>query len=262
MIIDGKALARDSSIALAKEIQNCPGITLGIFMIAPTEETKSFVRIKKKKAAELGVSVIEETLPSEVSTEAAAQMLMTLIEKVDGVVIQKPLPEHIDTEVLCNLLPKEKDIDALTDSSPYMSPVAGAVQEIFSAYNIDPKGMKAVVVGSGVLVGKPVTALLKERGAHVTVMTKDTGVNVEAMKKADIIISGAGKPGLITKNMLQQSAIVIDAGTSESNGAMVGDVDSECYEYVYLISPVPGGVGPLTVISLFKNLYKSASCSS
>jgi len=262
MIIDGKALARDSSVALKADIKKCSELTLGIFMIAPTEETKSFVRIKKRKAEELGVSVVEEELPFETSTEEAIKILEDLIKKVNGVVIQKPLPEHINTKALCDLLPAEKDIDALTDDSPYMSPVAGAVEEIFSAYNIDPKGMKAVVVGSGALVGKPVTAFLKEGGAHVTVMTKDTGVDLEIMKKADIVVSGVGKPGLITKNMLQPSAIVIDAGTSESNGAMLGDVDPECYEHVYLISPVPGGVGPLTVVSLFKNLYKSASCSS
>jgi len=262
MIIDGKALARDSSIALKANIKKCSGLTLGIFMIAPTEETKSFVRIKKRKADELGASIVEEELSFETSTEEAANSLRELIKKVDGVVIQQPLPEHIDTEALNALLPKEKDVDALTKESPYMSPVAGAVAEIFSAYNVNPKGMKAVVIGSGALVGRPVAKFLEEQGAQVIVMTKETGIDLEVMKKADIVVSGAGKPGLITKNMLQQSAIVIDAGTSESNGAMVGDVDPECYEHVYLISPVPGGVGPLTVVSLFKNLYKSASCSS
>lgn len=263
MIVDGKALAREITDVLKEDIKKCSNTpVLGILMIAPTPETRSFVRIKKRKAEELGVEVIEKELGAESSQEEVSKTIQNLIEKSHGVVLQQPIPKHLDNEALCNLIPKDKDVDALTKESVYASPVAGAVEEIFKKYSVQTEGVRVVVIGSGKLVGQPVAELLIDMGALVTVMTKETGINSEKLKKAKIIVSGAGRAGLITKDMVSEDAVVIDAGTSESRGAIMGDVDKGCYEKVSLVSPVPGGVGPLTVVSLFKNLSKSASCSS
>jgi len=261
MIVDGKALARDITEVLKQTLAKCSKKPiLGIVMIAPTPETRSFVRIKKAKAEELGIMVVEEELQEGVSQEEAEVVLQKVVDMSDGVVLQQPIPSYLDNNALCALIPAEKDIDALTEKSTHISPVAGAVQEILSAYKIKTQGVPAVVIGSGKLVGIPVTKLLRELGAEVVVMTKETGIDSNVLKKAAIIVSGAGSAGLITKDVLSEGAVVIDAGTSESMGSIKGDVDIECYEHVALISPVPGGVGPLTVISLFKNLVKSASC--
>tara|TARA_B100000745_G_scaffold281651_2_gene214488 strand:- start:4205 stop:4996 length:792 start_codon:yes stop_codon:yes gene_type:complete len=263
MIVDGKALAREISDVLSVQIRECKKVpVLGILMIAPTPETKSFVRIKKKKAEELGIEVLEKELSENVSQEEVERELKELISSTDGVVLQQPIPSHLNNEVLCSLISAEKDIDALTDKSVHISPVAGAIKEILEKYEVETKEVPAVVIGSGKLVGVPAAKLLKELGALVTVMTKETGIDAEILKGAKIIVSGAGRANLITKDMVSNDAIVIDAGTSESRGAIVGDVDKDCYESVALVSPVPGGVGPLTVVSLFKNLAKSASCSS
>jgi len=263
MIVDGKALARDISEVLKNTISECSKTpVLGLLMIAPTPETKSFVRIKKRKAEELGISVIEEELVIDVKQDEAAAALKKLIEESDGVVLQQPIPDHLDNDSLCALIPAEKDVDALTGASVHTPPVAGAVAEILKAHNVETQGVSAVVIGSGKLVGRPVTKLLEDLGADVSVMTKETGLDIKKLLEGRIVVSGAGRAGLLTKDMLHPDAVVIDAGTSESRGAVRGDVDPECYENLKLISPVPGGVGPLTVISLFKNLAKSASCSS
>jgi methylenetetrahydrofolate dehydrogenase (NADP+)/methenyltetrahydrofolate cyclohydrolase len=261
MIVDGKSLARDIAEVLKQSIAKCPKApVLGIVMIAPTAETRSFVRIKKEKAEELGILVIEEELQANVSQEEAEKLLQKVVLASDGVVLQQPIPSHLNNDALCASISPKKDIDALTENSAHTSPVAGAVQEILSAHEIQTKGVAAVVIGSGKLVGIPVAKLLRDLGAEVVVMTKETGLDIKVLSKASIVVSGAGNAGLITKEMLSKDAVVIDAGTSESMGSIKGDVDTECYEYVRLISPVPGGVGPLTVVSLFKNLVKSASC--
>jgi len=263
MIVDGKALAKDIGEDLKKLVSQCSKQPiLGLLMIAPTAASKSFVRIKNKKAEYLGIRVLQKELSDGVSQEEATAVLQELIEKSDGVVIQQPVPKYLDSNLLCSHIPPEKDIDALTEKSTYTPPVAGAVQEILNKYKVDVSGTNAVVIGEGALVGKPVAALLKKLGAEVAVMTKETGIDREKLLQADIVVSGAGKADLIRKDMLKPEAVVIDAGTSESRGSLRGDVHLECYEHVRLISPVPGGVGPLTVISLFKNLIESASCSS
>lgn len=263
MKIDGRALAGELASRLRVVREQCDHTpSLGIFMIAPTPETRSFVRIKQKRADELSIRVKLIELPEEVTQEEASAALRALCSESDGVVVQQPLPVHIDNEALCALIPPEKDVDALTPTSVYRSPVVCAVATVFAAHGVDLAGKRAVVLGSGKLVGAPVAAMLMEEGAQVTIFTKITGIDVSALQEADIVVSGTGKAGLVTKDMLSPQAVVIDAGTSESRGAIVGDVSPDVYDFARLVSPVPGGIGPLTVMCLFQNLLKSASCSS
>ena len=262
MVIDGRALAHACATQIREGIEKCDHTpTLGILMVAPTPETLGFVGIKEKKAAQLGISVVSETLSETSTTEEVLKALEDISKRVDGVVVQQPMPSHIDIESVCEHILPEKDIDALRNSSPYVSPVVGAITEIVAAHDIELSGVPAVVLGAGKLVGAPTAAFLKEARAEVTVMTKETGVDSSVLKAAKFIVSGTGRAGLITKDMVSPDAVVIDAGTSESRGALRGDVDPSVYEYARLVSPVPGGVGPLTVTCLFKNLMKSASCS-
>lgn len=262
MLIDGREIARTIEDALTKDVAACNDqITLGIFMIAPTKETEQFVRIKKKKAEQLGILVEEVCLEEVATREKAIAALKDLVEKTNGVVLQQPIPNSFNIEELLACIPKEKDVDALREGSPYRSPVAGAVFEILQYQNVSIPGKKVVVIGSGNLVGKPVAELLKEEDAEVVVMTKETGLNESLLQDADIIVSGAGRPELIKPHMIKEGAIVVDAGTSESRGAVRGDVDPVCYGLPAHITPVPGGIGPITVMYLFKNLIKSASCA-
>ena len=167
------------------------------------------------------------------------------VAECDGVVIQLPIDS---ADALLAQVPQNKDIDNYPSA-----PVAAAVEEILNRAGVDSKNKKAVVVGEGRLVGKPVAQLLRKLGANVSVVSLDQG-NLSELKYADIVVSGAGSPGLIKPEMLKQGVVLIDAGTSEQAGKVVGDCDLRCAEVTSVFTPVPGGVGPVAVAMLFKNL--------
>jgi methylenetetrahydrofolate dehydrogenase (NADP+)/methenyltetrahydrofolate cyclohydrolase len=131
--------------------------------------------------------------------------------------------------------------------------VAGAVAEVLERHHVDVTGKKTVVVGAGKLVGKPVASMLAEMGAEVSVVTSTEG-SLEELKTADIVVLGAGSPGFVKPDMLKEGVVLIDAGTSESNGKLAGDADPSCAEVASVFTPVPGGIGPLAVAMIFKNL--------
>jgi methylenetetrahydrofolate dehydrogenase (NADP+)/methenyltetrahydrofolate cyclohydrolase len=138
-----------------------------------------------------------------------------------------------------------------------LPPVAGAIVEIFVRNGVSASGKKAVVVGAGKLVGTPAAQLLRDLGAHVTVVTHTRG-SLEELKDADIVVLGAGEPGLVKPEMLKQGVVLIDAGTSESSGKLAGDADPACAHVASVFTPVPGGVGPIAVAMIFKNLLTLA----
>jgi len=159
-----------------------------------------------------------------------------------GVVIQLPLSENLNTEEILNLIPSEKNIEV-------SSPVVCGIAHILKEYKISLKGKNIVLVGKGRLVGRPLTAWLKKQKLAVS--------NIDKIKKADIIISGVGKPNLVTGDMVKKGVVVIDAGTSFRHGKLLGDVDfKDVSKKASYITPVPGGVGPMTVACLLKNLVK------
>lgn len=260
MIIDGRKLARVIAEDIRSGVLKCtePPV-LGIFAVDPTKETQSFIRIKRRQAEQLGI-VVREEIHDTLTQERAEDVLEGLVQECDGVVLQKPLPRGLDEAKLLACIPKEKDIDGLREDSLFVSPVAQAVQTMLREHHVELRGAKAVVVGSGKLVGMPVAHMLEKQSANVVVFDKNTGIDPVVIRAADIIVSGVGKEGIITSDMISTNVVLIDAGTSESRGAVVGDVHKDCYEKARLISPVPGGIGPITVVELFKNLLKSASC--
>lgn len=185
-----------------------------------------------------------------------------------GVVIQLPLPSHLrvgDQEIL-DIVPPEKDPDVLSENNlgrfysgtlSVLPPVVGAIFHLFKNYKISPKGRNVLLVGTGRLVGFPLAVWLLKEEATVSAINKFTKNMSSFTKKADIIISGVGRPGLIKGAMIKKGAIIIDAGSSSENGRTIGDVDLEsAAKKAKYISPVPGGVGPLTVACLFENLVK------
>lgn len=252
MNIDGRAIAASVYSNLPKE-----ELKLGILMAAADAVTDSFVRTKARAAERLGVSVVRETIPEDATTEAALSALAMLASKTDGLIVQLPLPKQIDTEAVLAAIPPEKDVDGISSAPKVRPPVAEAVAEIFTVHAIDPKGKKAAVVGSGRLVGAPVAALLALHGADVQVLKR--GDSLDELKDADIVILGAGEPGLVKPEHLKNGVALIDAGTSESSGKIAGDADPACAEVASLFTPVPGGVGPIAVAMIFKNLFALAS---
>jgi methylenetetrahydrofolate dehydrogenase (NADP+)/methenyltetrahydrofolate cyclohydrolase len=172
------------------------------------------------------------------------------------------LPIGLDVDaVLANVLP-DKDVDDINPATAGLdkrvnAPVVEAIREIFVRNGITVEGKKACVVGEGRLVGHPAAMWLESEGAKVTVITYDKG-SYETLKDADIIVCGAGVPGIIKPEMIKEGAVLIDAGTSEAEGRISGDADPSCADKCSVFTPVPGGVGPIAVAMIFKNLFTLA----
>lgn len=233
MIVDGRQIAEEVVATLGGSLR---GKTLGIVVNAGDPATESFVKIKERVAERLGVLVKRGELQD-------------LLASCDGVLVQLP---HPDAGVLMPQIPPQKDVDALGLHPEVLAPVAGAVKEILSKHA--PAGKRAVVVGEGKLVGKPVAQMLKEVGFSVEVVSLEQG-SMSALKDADMVVSGAGSPYLIKPEMLRPGVVLIDAGASEQAGRVVGDCDPACAQVASVFTPVPGGVGPIAVAMLFKNLF-------
>lgn len=237
-----------------------------------TAPTMQFVAMKSRFGERVDVTcVVRESIATTV--EEAVEVLKGCKEEgFDGIVVQLPLPESLrpHEEEILNTVPIQLDCDVLSKDALHgfvtkqhgmMPPVARAVYEILTAYQVDLTNKKILLVGNGRLVGAPVALFLTKLGVTYDVI--DINSSEEETKKrmsaADIIITGAGSPGLIKKEMIKEGVVLIDAGTSEQKGKVVGDVDPSCYEKASLVTPVPGGVGPLTVASLFMNLVDPMS---
>lgn len=246
-VVDGRALAE----AMLARLQ-LRRVILGILTVRSNVVGNSFVTRKVRTAESVGVEVQQVDMGSKVSTEDVVQALQELQEKVDGLVVQLPLPEHVDAKVVFASIDPRKDVDALTEGALVRAPVAESMLHILNTHNIPIEGANVVVVGAGKLVGAPCAKTLRTFGAVVTVVDKDDPL--DSLASAEIIVSGAGQPHMIKPEHIKDGVVLIDAGTSESAGKVVGDVDPACVAKARLFTPVPGGVGPLSVAMLFKNL--------
>jgi len=241
MIIDGKKIAEEILQVLSEERAAFDTVTLGVVMSVGDAATESFVKIKTRVAEHLNVEV-RRFGPDEMS-----QAL-----ECDGVIVQMPFA---GADALIAALPPEKDADGLGLHAKVVPPVASAMSEIFARTGVAAANKKAVVVGEGALVGAPCATLLRELGAHVTVVSLEKG-SLAKLKGADIVVLGAGAPALVKPDMMKEGVVLIDAGTSESAGHLVGDADPKCAEVASVFTPVPSGIGPIAVAMLFKNLLE------
>ena len=266
MRIDGKKIRDEIKEELRKELLsslNSP--TIAIISVGNNPVIQQFVNIKKRFAHEIGVEVIVLELPSESTFEGIKNIIQKHNDDplVKGIVVQLPLPRHLDTSSVLNCIAQSKDVDVLAESSlarfknndlPILPPVIGAVSELCERFNIQIINKNILVVGSGRLVGAPGATWFRQQGGNVTVVDNPSEDILTCASQADIILSGAGKGGLIKKEMLKQGVVLFDAGTSESEGVVLGDADPSCEEVSEIFTPVPGGIGPITIAMIFKNL--------
>lgn len=252
MIIDGKRIAADIYARLAQDFQK-RRLTLGILVGDSSPVIDSFVRIKAKVAEKLGVALVRSELSSGATTNDAIRSVRELAEKSDGIIVQLPLPSSLDVQAVLAAIPSRKDVDGISPAPKVRPPVAGAIQEILRIAQVEVSQARGVVVGSGRLVGAPAAALLRELGAEVIVLKK--GDSLDALKNADIVVLGAGESGIVKPKHLKEGVVLIDAGTSESEGKVLGDADPACALVASVFTPVPGGVGPIAVAMIFKNLH-------
>ncbi len=237
-----------------------------------------YIAMKAKNAESVGIHFHHAEFPKEITTEELMEEIKKLneIPNMCGIIVQLPLPPHIDKQKVTDMITPHLDVDCLGAKAAEIFyggdvsigfPTALACMAILDSLNISFENKKIVVIGQGELVGKPVTHLFRMRGLPVEIVTRSTANKEELIKQADVIVSGTGAGKFITGGMIQEGAIIVDAGTSESSGgpsdvrtSIVGDVDLESVTGVAgFVSPVPGGVGPVTVAMLLNNVYRVAS---
>lgn len=259
MVVDGKALAAELLIATkhrADALGSFGVPTLAIITCDPNFETRKYLALKERKAAAAGVAVVVHEMESGATTAEVIEAVTTAVRSSSGVVVQLPLPPHIDREAVLAVVPPTHDPDGFTygtASEACQSPVVVAIATILMRYSIDVRGKQVVVVGEGRLVGAPAAHYFRQAGAVVTVVTSATADLTSAIRTADILVTGAGRPGLITPAMVKDGVVVLDAGTSEDGGVLVGDVHPSVADKALVFTPVPGGIGPLTVAALLAN---------
>lgn len=231
---------------------------MAVILVGEDKASLAYVHAKAKKAENLGVGFKLFHLSGITNERKILELIEDLNKNkyIDGIAVQLPLPEGIDTEKVLKAILPEKDIDGFY-SEKFSSPTAQAILEILKFYNIDIKKKKIVIVGYGRLVGKPFAEMLKKEGIQPIICTSNSDIASETID-ADIIISATGTPKLIKPGMISEKAVVIDAGTAESKGKIRGDVDPRVYEKVKAYTPTPGGVGPVTVACLMRNLVEAA----
>ncbi len=271
ILFDGKKIAerilselKEQAAALSKKPR------LAVAVVGNNPVIASFIAQKKRAADFIGAEVRIYPFPAEITTNELRKRISEIVheKKNTGVIIQLPLPPHINKQYILNAIPPEKDADVLSaravgafavGKSPVMPPVAGAVKTLFEEYEVDYQKNSIAIVGAGALVGRPVALWLMGEGVSFTLITESIAHPEAILREADIVISGIGKPRHITADHIKKGAIVVDAGTSESAGEIIGDVDEKSVaSKAAFLAPVPGGVGPLTVAILLRNLFTLA----
>ncbi len=269
-IIDGVTASLELKKNIKKEIEK-DGLTpsLAVIMVGDNKASKIYVRNKKKACEMVGINFTEINLPETISEELIINEIRRLNEDdlVNGILVQLPLPSGFDEGKIINEISPLKDVDGLTyqnvgnlvlENECLVSCTPMGVMELLKMYNVPLKGKDVCIVGRSNLVGKPLIQLLLQQDATVSICHSKS-VNIkDYTKRADVLIVAAGHPNLITKDMVKDGVVVIDVGINKENDSLCGDVDfKEVSKKASLITPVPGGVGPMTVASLLKNVVKA-----
>lgn len=254
MIFDGKT--QSQQICQALQTQMIEPKVLGIFGIGLDAVSQRYVKRKQAFGNEIGCGVELIDMPVDTDTDTAIAELESLQSQVDGVIVQLPLPAHIDRDRLLAVLEPTKDIDALTAGSIFISPIVQAV--LHAIGRTIESDDKIVVIGKGFLVGMPIIRALSVTAGTVTAFDEHSDIDElrAALATATIVISGVGKPGLITPDMVQDGVIAIDVGTAVVDGQLRGDWDPACSARASVFTPTPGGIGPMVVAYLWANLIR------
>ena len=278
-ILEGKTLAEILSKDLAGKFSGLDFVpSLAIIQVGDKEESNLYIKKKKEFGLLVGVDIKHLKFPENISQQDLEREieLVNKDEKIKGIIVQLPIPAHLNLEKTIESISPQKDADGLTslnvrkllnnDESGIIPATARAVLNLLDHHQIGLEGKKAVVVGRSLLVGKPVALSFLNRNATVTICHTKTKDIEEVSKGSDILVVATGKPNLITKDFTNKNQVIVDVGINTVSGSkmedeieisrkVVGDVDFEgVKDSVYAITPVPGGVGPLTVASLFQNL--------
>lgn len=277
-ILDGKALAQKIQLQLKERVQTLepqigrpPG--LAVIMVGDNPASAVYVRNKERACEKVGIASFGRHFPTQTSFEELKQAIEELNQdlRVDGILVQLPLPDHLDAVALLHTIHPDKDADGLhpTNLGRLVRTEAGlrsctpaGVMRLLQEYKIELSGKHAVVVGRSILVGKPLALMLLEENATVTIAHSRTQNLGNITRQADILVAAVGRPNLITADMVKPGAVVVDVGINrvdkDGESKLVGDIDFRAVaEVAQYITPVPGGIGPMTVAMLLSNTVAS-----
>ena len=274
-LLDGRAVAAAVRVQVARDAGEFAQVNgrspgLGTLLVGDDPASATYIRMKHRACAEVGIASIHRTLPADATQEDVERVTRELVDDdtVDGVLVQMPLPAGLDPEPVILAVPPSKDVDGfhpwnLGAIASTLDGIASCtpqgVMTLLDAYGVQLEGAEAVVVGRSRTVGMPMAMLLLQRDATVTVthhLTKDLA---KATREADVLVVAAGVPGLITADMVKPGAVVVDIGTTHTPDGLRGDVEfDEVAKVARLVSPVPGGVGPMTIATLLQSTVQLA----
>lgn len=239
--------------------------SLAIVYVGHNKAIESFIKMKIAYGKKIGIPVVLFKYEDTLSQEDLSQEVKKIARDFEGVLVQLPLPKKYNTKEIVDIVPVTKDVDVLSEETKkllqynktrFLPGVPGAIETLCAYYGVSFENKQVCVVGKGALVGMPVSTWLSGLSiAHVVYDKRE--FKGELLKDADIVITGIGVPFSIKESFLKEGVILFDAGTSEENGVLYGDIDPTCYSKASLYTPVPGGIGPLTVTQIFKNLLSN-----
>lgn len=275
VIIDGKMLAKKIRQELKVECEELikEGIKpkLAVIMVGDNPASKVYVRNKSRACEEIGIEYEEYLLKDDIKQEDLIELIKKLNkdENINGILLQSPIPDHLNINEAFKTITYRKDVDGFTPSSvgklcigedTFISCTPYGVMKMFDEYNIDLTGKNVVILGRSNIVGKPLIQCCLAKNATVTVCHSKTKNIEEYTKRADVLIAAIGKAKFVTKDMVKKGVVIIDVGINRNEeGKLVGDVDFENIEPIAsYITPVPGGVGPMTIAMLMNNVIKAA----
>ena len=268
-LIDGKKVAKEIETELqAKVSQMQTPPKLSVVQVGDDPASTSYIRAKSNSAERIGIDLTHHHLSSDISKKELENLIIKLNKTQNGIIVQLPLPDGFES--VLDLIKPEKDVDGfhpinlgkIVQETSGMKPCtpAGIIELLFRTGN-NPSGKNVVVVGRSTIVGKPISLLLLQKGidATVTVCHSRTPDIQKFCKEADILIVAVGYPDTVTKDMVKPGAVVIDVGVNRTDEGLVGDTSFDVREVAGALSPVPGGVGPMTVVMLMSNVVEAAS---
>jgi methylenetetrahydrofolate dehydrogenase (NADP+) / methenyltetrahydrofolate cyclohydrolase len=268
--MDGKALAARVRAEVAREVESI-GRPIGLATVLVGEDPASALYVKRKReaCAEVGIESIHRELPPQTSEDELLDLVGELNsdERVTGILVQLPLPDGIDDDRVIQAIRPTKDVDGFHPVSAgylfqgrptFVAATPSGIMEILREYEVPLVGARAVVVGRSNIVGKPMALLLLAEHATVTICHSRTRDLAAVVREADVVIAAVGRAETVTADMVKPGAAVVDVGINRVDGKLVGDVAEDVREVAGLLTPVPGGVGPMTIASLLRNTVRAA----
>jgi methylenetetrahydrofolate dehydrogenase (NADP+) / methenyltetrahydrofolate cyclohydrolase len=272
--MDGKALAERVRGEVAGEVSALSRpVGLATVLVGDDPASAVYVRNKQKACREVGIEPFDHTPSADISQDDLLALVdrLNADESVTGILVQLPLPDHIDEDKVIRSIKPIKDVDGfhpfsaghlLQGSPTFVAATPAGIMEILREYEVDLEGARAVVIGRSNIVGKPMALLLLAEHATVTICHSRTRDLPAVVREAEVIVAAVGRPNTVTAEMVREGATVVDVGINRTDEGLVGDVAPDVRDVAGLLTPVPGGVGPMTIASLLRNTVRAARYQS